>query len=446
MRCSLAIAGLGLLGAVSVSGQPLQNNRPERYPPGSVGEASRQHALTLPEVRRLLDVHDALAGGKAQDPASREQPISDSASLTSAIAQVERSAAAMRALAAAKFSPAEYVVASSAFVEAVEIVVGQRILGPYAPPTRGRWENVALYRANQAELDKRLGLDDLTGGREKSDAAQLRALRREPGMTGAAAATHVLTMDEVRGLLTMLGDLESLARTRPDIGALLEIDDSATPLDGRAANLSRSPEFRAIAAKHGFTPRQYLVAQATFAELVDAVTMRGGSAGNAATPAEAKNVALYHQHEREIDALMGKVVAQASTDEEAALKADTVYQRRLRQTDRLSRFVRTDSLARLLLRGIDAGQDALPALGQEVTCEITRLHWRHGIAPAATAIRRMRDSVFAGRQEDYRRSNDRLQPYALSAPMTDAACHQSRWPRAADSLNVMPRPTDPTLR
>lgn len=446
MRRRLAITALVLLGAAPMSGQQLENNRPERYPAGSVGEASRQHALTLSEVHRLLDVYDTLKAQKARGVALREPSIPDSASLAEGIAEVERSPAVMQAVTAARFSPSEFVVVSAAFVEAFETMMLQRIMGPYTPPTRGRWENVALYRANQAELDKRLGVDKMGGDAGDSRAAR-QAMAAEPGTAGAAAATHVLTIEELRRLVSMLGDLASLAVKSVDVSVLLQNDDPVTPLDARVASLARSTEIGALAAKYGFTVRQYLVANAAFEELLEAaMTPDPVPSGTRPTSARAKNVALYRQHQGEIDALMMKIVARGSREEHETLKGDTLYQRRLRQTDSLSRFVRTDSLARLFLAGLSASEDALPALGQEVTCETTRLHWRHGIAPAAAAIRRMRDSLWQGRDEDYRRSNDRLYPYALSAPMTDAVCGQSRWPRAADSLNVIPRPRDPGLK
>jgi hypothetical protein len=108
--------------------------------------------------------------------------------------------------------------------------------------------------------------------------------------------------------------------------------------------------------------------------------------------------------------------------------------------DSLSRFVRTDSLARLFTRAVDGPDDAIPAVAREITCEISRLYWRHGMGPGAVAMRRMNDSLWDRHPDRYARMNERLSRYQGPRPASDEACGHTRWPRAADSLMIDPRP------
>ena len=445
MRRSIAVIMLSLTWPTLAEGQQLENPRPASYPSGSIGSASRAHALTIAEVRAVLTVEDSLKRVPDRDRSQqRGAALTDSSDLAEAVAVLEREPATRRALAGARLSPREYLVANSALMEAMEAVMLQRILGTYAPATKGRWENVALYRANQAELDKRLGLDDLNGRSSSARAESTPAPAPKAGSLAAAAATHVLTMDEIRRAVAAMRVEIVMERSDPALHALLELDDSDAPLAERAAELARVKGMREALARHGFDPSAFLVAQSAFSSLLESVIPPGALASLARVPE--KNLALYHEHQAEIFSLATSLAEELGADDRTQLQVDSVYQRRLRTTDSLSRFVPTDSLARLFIRAIDVAEPALPGVAQELSCEIVRLHWRYGMAPASAAIRRMGDSLWAGRQEVAERTSARIYAYSTSAPMTDAVCHQSRWPRAADSLDVQPRPGAPSHR
>lgn len=445
MRRSIAVIVLSLAWPTLGEGQQIENPRPASYPPGSIGSASRTHALTIAEVRAVLTVEDSLKGVPDQDRSTeRRAALSDSSDLAAAVAVLGREPATLRALAAAKLSPREYLVANSALAETMEAVMLQRILGAYAPATKGRWENVALYRANQAELDTRLGLDDL-GGRSGSARAESTPVPvPKAGSLAAAAAAHVLTMDEVRRTVAAMREEGVMERSDPALHALLELDESDAPLAQRAAEFARVKGMREMLARHGFLPSAFLVAQSAFANLLESVIPPGALASLARVPE--KNLVLYHEHEAEIFSLATSLAEALGADERTQPQVDSVYQRRLRTTDSMSRHVSTDSLARLFIRAIDVPEPALPEVAQALSCEIVRLNWRYGIAPAAAAIHRMGDSLWAGRRELGERTSARIYAYSTSAPITDAVCHQSRWPKAADSLDVQPRPGAPSRR
>lgn len=445
MRRSIAVIMLSLGWPALAKGQQIDNPRPASYPPGSIGSASRAHALTIAEVRAVLDVEDSLKRVPDHDRSpQRRAALSDSSDLAAAVAVLEREPATRRALAGAKLSPGDYLVANSALVETMEAVMLQRILGTYAPATKGRWENVALYRANQAELDKRLGLDDLDGRSRSTRADSTPAPAPKAGSLAAAAAAHVLTMDEIRRTVAAMREEIVMERSDPALHALLELDESDVPLAQRAADFARVKGMREALARHGFDPSAFLVAQGAFSNLLESVIPPGSPASLARVPE--KNVVLYHEHEAEIFSLATSLAEALGADERTQLQVDSVYQRRLRTTDSLSRFVPTDSLARLFIRAIDVPDPALAEVAQALSCEIVRMNWRYGVAPTAAAVHRMSDSLWAGRQEVFERTSARIYAYSMSAPMTDAVCHQSRWPKAADSLDVRPRPGAPSHR
>ncbi len=444
MRRSIAVIMLSLGWPALAEGQQIENPRPASYPPGSIGSASRAHELTISEVRAVLNVEDSLKRVPDRDRSpQRRAVLSDSSDLAAAVAVLEREPATRRALADAKLSPREYLVANSALVETMEAVLLQRILGTYAPATKGRWENVALYRANQAELDKRLGLDDLDGRSNSARAGSTPAPVPTPkaGSLAAAAAAHVLTMDEIRRTVAAMREEIVMERSDPALHALLELDDADAPLAQRAAEFARVKGMREALARHGFDPSAFLVAQSAFSNLLESVIPPGGP-----TRVPEKNLVLYREHEAEIFSLATSLAQELGANERTQLQADSVYQRRLRTTDSLSRYVPTDSLARLFIRAIDVAEPALAGVAQALSCEIVRLNWRYGVAPASAAIHRMGDSLWAGRQEIAERTNARVYAYSTSAPITDAVCHQSRWPKAADSLDVQPRSAAPSRR
>lgn len=62
--------------------------------------------------------------------------------------------------------------------------------------------------------------------------------------------------------------------------------------------------------------------------------------------------------------------------------------------DSLSRLVNTDSLYRLR-RAILLPADTSTLL-REMHCEVVRLRWRYGSAPAARAVKRMEDTLWRG--------------------------------------------------
>jgi hypothetical protein len=261
-----------------------------------------------------------------------------------------------------------------------------------------------------------------------------------PGTLAAAASAHILTLDEVRRLYALTGDRGALERANPSALRALPEGREDDSLDSLAAQLSRVPAMRNLLTRRGFTPRAYLVADAALGATVRAIKfpeLRETAEAKGMAEPHATNLALYRAHAAELDSLFNELMKSSADDDRASVGGDTAARRR-RMLDSLSRFVRTDSLVRLHIVAIDAPDAAIPALAQEIGCEVARLNWRHGTGPALTAMRRMRDSLWAGRPEVYKRTNERLLPYGMAAPLTDDACRWTRWPRASDSLMTAP--------
>lgn len=390
--------------------------RPETYPVGTVGSASRPHLLTLVEAKSVLAAVRALdEPGTVADTTL----LSDDSTMTVVLAKIERMPTLKAAVAGAALTPRQFVIAQSALREAMETALMQEMMGDKYP-TRGRPENVALYNAHAAELRQ-------VAASGSSAAPGSESLK-------AAAAAHVLTMDEIRRLVAVERDLGHKSAWTVMVGSYSETG----LLDDEVAGFSAETQLRRTAAAHGFSPRSYLIASTALrATLIGALHPEMDPDKLSLPRPSAANVALFRANAAELNPVFEvKTPSQAAA---ARAQADSVYRRRVRMMDSLSRFVRTDSLARLFARAVDGPDDAIPAIAREITCEISRLYWRHGMAPGGVAMRRMNDSLWTGHQDRYRRMGERLSRYDGPRPASDAACGHTRWPRAADSLMIEPR-------
>lgn len=390
--------------------------RAASYPAGTLGNASRQHRLTLDEAKAVR------TAARALDAQADSSLLSDDSAVVVVLAKIGRQPRLTRAIADVHLTPRTFIIALAALREAMETALMQEMAGPKSYPMRGPAENLALLEAHASEF----GLP-------------LQSAAREAPATGSldlAAAGHRLTVEEIHRVLAVARDFgrkDALAVMIPEPyseSGLLEDEVQGLTAD--------APRLRTVRA-HGFSPHAYLVARAALrATLIAVVGARTKVAMNGLPTATAGNIALFRDNAAELNRTFG-----LKTPEEQAGERDRgemVYRRRVRMVDSLSRFVRTDSLARLFARAVDGPDDAIPAIAREITCERSRLSWRHGMAPASVAMRRMNDSLWNGHPDRYARMSERLSRYEGPRPASDEACGHTRWPRAPDSLMIEPRP------
>jgi hypothetical protein len=391
--------------------------RPETYPVGTIGNVSRGHLLTLVEAKA------AIAAVRAWGASADTSLLSDERSMAATLAKIERMPKLKAAIAGAGLTPRQFVIAQSTLLEAMETALMQEMVGPAEYPTQGRAENVALYKAHAAELGQ-----PFPAGPPPAPG---------PGSLNAVAAEHRLTMEEIRRVLAVGSDLGPEGFWVVMVGGLYS--DSGM-LDDEVKALSENAPLRRAIGAHALSPRRYLIARAALRGTMSAILSPETDPDKLSLPkANAANIALFHANAAELYPLLHLKTAEEASADRA--RADATYRRRVRMMDSLSRLVRTDSLARLFTRAVDGPDDAIPAIAREITCEISRLSWRHGMSPASVAMRRMNDSLWTRHQDRYARMSERLSGYQGPRPASDAACGHTRWPRAADSLMVEPRPT-----
>ena len=250
----------------------------------------------------------------------------------------------------------------------------------------------------------------------KSPAAATKPL---PGTMEEAAAAHVLTLDEVRRLFALMRDHAVQDRRNP---GSLDLPEAFLPtLDEAVAGLSRRPRLAALVARHGFTPRSYLVVLSAFnatSATIEAPELFANTEFGA-TPA---NLAFYRAHAKEIESLAAEV---ASADASARAAAETMTAQRppaderSRLAERASLDVPVDSVRVLTLAIADADERQVEALRHELFCEEVRLGYQHGREPARLAVGRMREALRRDQPTRYRRAEPRL-PDPLAALVYDA--------------------------
>lgn len=118
------------------------------------------YTLDMKTVRALFAANSALAKLETGEEDEEDEDDEDMATIDDIVDRIESDPDAKRAVAAAGLSPREYAVATLAMVQAGLVVA---LGGDNAPVPEGvNPKNVALIRANRAEID-RLGAQERAG-------------------------------------------------------------------------------------------------------------------------------------------------------------------------------------------------------------------------------------------------------------------------------------------
>jgi hypothetical protein len=441
MRAALIALLAGLLVAQDLTAQTGMPSRAERYPPGSLGEASRKHVLTLAETRRTIAVMSAESDSPfGQATAFEFQPES---SLVSLAERVKRAPQLLQSVTKHGFTPSDFLVALETYRETLNTMAIALMMEGYAPAPEVRPENIALFTIHSTEL--------LAPIRPLFEQRQHEAKERRNASVltvDEAALRHVLTMDEVRRVFATRRELELARRRDPALeGAADSVALGAEgELDKLARYVATVPALTAIIARQNFAPRDWVVANSATLRTSIAMHMAaelGASDKEIVEIVNAANVQLYRANVAEFESLFSAVERQVAESEAAKVANDTAFQRKTRMMDSASRLVPMDSTAHLLVRLVDAQEDELPALATAISCERTRRSWQYGIYPVSLANRRVREQLVARDSTRARRLDRRMMQIVLVHP-GDEVCHFRSLPRAPDYLNLEPTPSRPT--
>ena len=133
---------------------------------------------------------------------------------------------------------------------------------------------------------------------------------------------YTLTMDKVNRFYDSMKDLSELSKTHPELKGKLETDsDSHESLSAVERRISSQPVIVSTLAKHGYSPREFVVFelayfQAAFAEAM----MKQPGADRAKIMADGginpANIAFVEQHEAELTSLQKKMEAEKPASQE----------------------------------------------------------------------------------------------------------------------------------
>jgi hypothetical protein len=114
----------------------------------------------------------------------------------------------------------------------------------------------------------------------------------------SAVQHYTLTEDSYQKLLAIAKDAKA---NKVQINA---VDPNARSLDDTVADLDKSADVRELLARHGVSPREFLLGEYALlgAEFAVKYANQPGFDSSLANPA---NIALFRKHEAEIDALSG---------------------------------------------------------------------------------------------------------------------------------------------
>ena len=126
---------------------------------------------------------------------------------------------------------------------------------------------------------------------------------------------YTLSMDNLTRWMDVMVTLQPVAKSHPEALNALEIDaDKEESLDQLAKKISAEPALVDAMAKHGFTPRQFVLEEMVLFQASMAAAMMPAGANEAELAHKAHvnpaNVAFVRQHKDEIEAMQKKYAPQ----------------------------------------------------------------------------------------------------------------------------------------
>lgn len=130
---------------------------------------------------------------------------------------------------------------------------------------------------------------------------------------------YTLTMDVMNRLADSFQDIGQLAKTDPQLSSKMETEaDKKEDLDGMAHRMGSSPAVVTILKSHGFTPREFALAEMVLFQAAFASGAKQAGADPAKLASDAHvnlaNIAFVEQHKAEFEALQKKMAPAEKSD------------------------------------------------------------------------------------------------------------------------------------